>query len=773
MSSFAGRISAGVGTLRRGLGDITPRNGAARGTVSEEGESGTGGEVVEAQRTTVVSKEESLNIDLTVELGKAVHFGDVETMRTFVQSYGKDVVVLTNKREQNALHLAAEAGNEKLTGYLIALNRSLVKGVDRNGWTPLHSAAASTVVGSSANVCMQLLRAGAAVDAATEDGATPLHYAVRMPMSREVLALLDELEARGADLNVGNGRGESALAAAASRGCIDAAAWLLSRGADPTIADAKGLTPFAKAAMRGDRHVCGLLRDAGVQVDDQAREFAEEFHFTEDLALVLKDRWAVSGGSEKRRRGGKKDKNKDKDKDKDKDMFPFERAATDDGARLVVGQPCVPTCNAAFASGFRRETGTPLLSQSAASQDAHCTLTREPPSYQREFVDAGLDHFIYVGYVERVPVADDVAVAAANDAAVDAGEAPSGNERDPVKLGKVLLVVGSTPVSTGEQSIFKCLVFGRRSSALLNVQAAALRSVLSNPSRDFKDSLAEVCAAGDVFGVGHAHQLRFLVQAVAEERVPDVAKSLTRVEKSDPSRNAQHCVGAVVARNGDSASEAEIFSTPSMPPNFNSFMQWLAGDRIKLEGFSGFRGDLDVKTNTTGTESHFATLDDPAAGKTHEIMFHVAPLLPYEENAEQQVVRKRRIGNDMTVIVFLEDGEGAYLPPIASQVLHVYVIVSPVTIKGETFYRISISRRDGVESYGPPLAAPNVYRRTPELRRRLLTKLINGQLSAVKCASLASKISWPARADLLDEVVSQNYVAESKVLEMGKWLLGA
>ena len=237
--------------------------------------------------------------------------------------------------------------------------------------------------------------------------------------------------------------------------------------------------------MRGDRNMCGLLRDAGVPVDDQAREFAKEFQFSDELATVLKDRWAVAGGSEKRRRGGKKDKEKEKEKEKEKDGkegkeagLPFERAATDDGARFVIGQPVVPTCNAAYAGGFRRETGTPLLSQSAASEDAHCTLTREPPSYQREFVDAGVEHFIYVGHVERVPVADDVTVAAADDAAVDGGDAPAAGERDPVKLGKVLLVVGSTPVSMGEQSIFKCLVFGRRASALLNVQAATLKSVL-------------------------------------------------------------------------------------------------------------------------------------------------------------------------------------------------------------------------------------------------------------------------------------------------------
>ena len=131
-----------------------------------------------------------------------------------------------------------------------------------------------------------------------------------------------------------------------------------------------------------------------------------------------------------------------------------------------------------------------------------------------------------------------------------------------------------------------------------------------------------------------------------------------------------------------------------------------------------------MKTDTTGKYSYYTRHD------VHEVMFHVAPMLPEMVGAEQQVcfvavflfvilwcrhtpervfhliitvcllslqlVRKRRIGNDMTVIVFQEAG-GTYTPPIQSQVLHNYVVVTPIVHRGITFYKISVSRRAGVD----------------------------------------------------------------------------
>ncbi len=42
---------------------------------------------------------------------------------------------------------------------------------------------------------------------------------------------------------------------------------------------------------------------------------------------------------------------------------------------------------------------------------------------------------------------------------------------------------------------------------------------------------------------------------------------------------------------------------------FEHFLH-LLGDRIDLEGFGGYRGDLDVKTNTMGTQSVYTVWRD-------------------------------------------------------------------------------------------------------------------------------------------------------------------
>jgi len=38
-------------------------------------------------------------------------------------------------------------------------------------------------------------------------------------------------------------------------------------------------------------------------------------------------------------------------------------------------------------------------------------------------------------------------------------------------------------------------------------------------------------------------------------------------------------------------------------------------------------------------------------------MFHVAPLLPFQEDDKQRVERKRHLGNDVVLLIFLEGNQ--------------------------------------------------------------------------------------------------------------------
>lgn len=71
-------------------------------------------------------------------------------------------------------------------------------------------------------------------------------------------------------------------------------------------------------------------------------------------------------------------------------------------------------------------------------------------------------------------------------------------------------------------------------------------------------------------------------------------------------------------------------------PGFDEFLKFL-GEEIPLQGFAGFRGGLDVRTNTTGSKSVYTLFCGV------EIMFHVSTMLPFSPVNEQQVRVRVRV----------------------------------------------------------------------------------------------------------------------------------
>ncbi|KAM9468524.1 rap1 GTPase-activating protein 2a isoform 2-T2 [Clarias gariepinus] len=201
----------------------------------------------------------------------------------------------------------------------------------------------------------------------------------------------------------------------------------------------------------------------------------------------------------------------------------------------------------------------------------------------------------------------------------------------------------------------------------------------------------------------------------------------------------------VIYQKFGQTSEEELFGNNEETPAFAEFLSVL-GDNIELQDFKGFRGGLDVSHGQTGTQSVYTVF------RNREIMFHVSTKLPFTEGDVQQLQRKRHIGNDIVAAVFQEEPTPFVPDMIASNFLHAYVLVqaeNPCT--DHTTYKVSVTAREDVPLFGPPLPNPAVFKKGPEFREFLLTKLINGENACCKSDKFA-KLEGRTRAALLDNL---------------------
>ncbi|KAF4794192.1 Rap1 GTPase-activating protein 2 [Turdus rufiventris] len=206
--------------------------------------------------------------------------------------------------------------------------------------------------------------------------------------------------------------------------------------------------------------------------------------------------------------------------------------------------------------------------------------------------------------------------------------------------------------------------------------------------------------------------------------------------------------------------EEELFGNNEESTAFKNFLSFL-GDTITLQDFKGFRGGLDVSHGQTGVESVYTVFRD------REIMFHVSTKLPFTEGDTQQLQRKRHIGNDIVAIIFQEENTPFVPDMIASNFLHAYIVVQVENPEGEnTAYKVSVTAREDVPSFGPPLPSPPVFQKSPEFREFLLTKLINAENACCKSDKFA-KLEDRTRAALLDNLHDELHGHTQTMLGLG------
>jgi ankyrin repeat protein len=192
---------------------------------------------------------------------------------------------------RTALHRAAGQNHEELLVWLLA-HGAEVDARDSNGETALMRAPTRSAV-------MALCDAGAAVQAATGEGVTALHFAARYGRSEVVHGLLS----RGADPDAATGMGETPLhyAVLANAG-TDCMAALLDAGADIDEETDEGVTALMVAARTAHLDMVEWLLDHGAGVDartvtgdtalimasDGRNEWARDFSFNSRLEQCLR-----------------------------------------------------------------------------------------------------------------------------------------------------------------------------------------------------------------------------------------------------------------------------------------------------------------------------------------------------------------------------------------------------------------------------------------------------------------------------------------------------
>ncbi|XP_064840504.1 rap1 GTPase-activating protein 2a isoform X2 [Oncorhynchus masou masou] len=216
----------------------------------------------------------------------------------------------------------------------------------------------------------------------------------------------------------------------------------------------------------------------------------------------------------------------------------------------------------------------------------------------------------------------------------------------------------------------------------------------------------------------------------------------------------------VIYQKFGQTSEEELFGNNEETPAFREFLSVL-GDNIELNDFKGFRGGLDVSHGQTGSESVYTVF------RQREMMFHVSTKLPFTEGDIQQLQRKRHIGNDIVAAVFQEDATPFVPDMIASNFLHAYVLVQVENPGTEhTTYKVSVTAREDVPPFGPPLPNPAVFKKGPEFRDFLLTKLINAENACYKSDKFA-KLEGRTRAALLDNLHDELHRQTQATLGLG------
>mmetsp|Transcript_3577 Transcript_3577/g.8622 ORF Transcript_3577/g.8622 Transcript_3577/m.8622 type:complete len:982 (+) Transcript_3577:92-3037(+) len=199
--------------------------------------------------------------------------------------------------------------------------------------------------------------------------------------------------------------------------------------------------------------------------------------------------------------------------------------------------------------------------------------------------------------------------------------------------------------------------------------------------------------------------------------------ALLKFERS--TKALAHKFGILYAKKGQDPEEVLANNMPDRTtddPAANRFLQFLEflGEKIKLRGWSKYRGELDTKEDLNGEHSIYTEFEARC------MMFQV---LPWFRGVER---RWPKAGNDLVLLIYQESGQ-FIAPLLPSQLVHSYLVVQPVVGSSPQQFRVTMCLARGMSRVRPAIPQENVFELNDRFRQFLYFKLINAERAAQHC----------------------------------------
>lgn len=139
-------------------------------------------------------------------------------------------------------------------------------------------------------------------------------------------------------------------------------------------------------------------------------------------------------------------------------------------------------------------------------------------------------------------------------------------------------------------------------------------------------------------------------------------------------------IGLIYVEHGQDTQQ-QLFHNSAGSSHYNEFVGSLAWT-VTLKEHIGYVGGLSAVDGTTAP--YYAT-------PTMEVIFHDITRMPTKESDEQQIAKKKHVGNDWVHIIWSEHDRDYKTDVITSQFNAAHVIVYPLP---NGLYRVEVSQKD-------------------------------------------------------------------------------